>query len=48
MKQTFDRHIYHVLLFATALTLTAGTVVYHFVEKFPWLDAYYFSVVTLA
>ncbi len=28
--------------------LTLGTVVYHHVEKFPWVDAYYFSVVTLA
>lgn len=40
--------MYHVLLAATALTLGIGTVFYHIVEKFSWLDAYYFSVVTLA
>lgn len=25
-----------------------GTVVYHFTEKFTWLNSYYFSVVTLS
>lgn len=48
MKQTLNEHIYHVLLIAVVLTLAAGTLVYHLVEKFSWVDAYYFSVVTLA
>lgn len=48
MQSVLDRHMYHVLLAATALTLGIGTVFYHIVEKFSWLDAYYFSVVTLA
>lgn len=28
--------------------ITVGTVFYHFVEKLSWVDAYYFSVITLA
>lgn len=48
MQEVFDRHIYHILLGLTALTLGIGTVFYHFVEDFSWLDAYYFCVVTLA
>lgn len=43
-----EKHIYNYLLVATGLILSLGTVFYHFVEKFSWLDAYYFSVVTLA
>lgn len=38
---------YHYLVGLTLLTLTAGTVFYHFIEHFSWLNAYYFSVVTL-
>lgn len=45
---TFDRHAYRILLAFALATLATGTVVYHFVEKFSWLDSYYFSVVTLA
>jgi voltage-gated potassium channel len=48
MQSAFDRHIYRVLVTAAALTLGVGTMFYHFVEKFSWVDAYYFSVVTLA
>jgi ABC-type microcin C transport system permease subunit YejB len=48
MQQTFDRHIYRILLGAVVVMLGIGTVVYHLVEHFRWLDAYYFSVVTLA
>jgi voltage-gated potassium channel Kch len=46
--QTFNRHIYRILLAAAAFMIGLGTIVYHIVEKFPWVDAYYFSVVTLA
>lgn len=38
---------YRILLGLTVFVLAAGTVFYHFVEKFAWIDAYYFSVVTL-
>ncbi|GEM_PF-1491991 len=48
MQQTFDKHIYRFLLGLVIFMLGLGTVVYHFVEGFSWLDAYYFSVVTLA
>lgn len=46
--QTFDRHVYRILIALVLVTLTTGTIVYHIVEKFSWLNAYYFSVVTLA
>ena len=48
MQQTFDRHVYRLLLGFAVFMITLGTVVYHIVEKFSWLNAYYFSVVTLA
>jgi voltage-gated potassium channel len=48
MSEAFDRHIYRILLALAAITILVGMVVYHLVEKFSWLDAYYFSVVTLA
>jgi voltage-gated potassium channel len=47
LEQTFDRHIYRVLLGVVACTLAIGTVVYHVVEGLSWMDAYYLSVVTL-
>ncbi len=46
--QNFDKHAYRILLGLALGMLATGTVVYHFVEKFSWVDAYYFSVVTLA
>jgi len=48
MQHTFDRHIFRILLGLVALTLAIGTMVYHFVEKLSWVDAYYLSVATLA
>lgn len=36
------------LLALTAVVLLMGTIFYHYVEKFSWLDAYYFCVITLA
>lgn len=39
---------YFGLVAALALgVLATGTVFYHFVEKLSWLNAYYFSVITL-
>lgn len=43
-----DRHVYRLLVAAALITLCTGTVVYHFVEKLSWVNAYYFSVVTLS
>lgn len=48
MKPTYSVHIYSILVATALATLAIGTVVYHFVEKLSWVDAYYFSVVTLA
>jgi voltage-gated potassium channel Kch len=44
----FDRHVFRILLGVVVITLLIGTTVYHYVEHLAWVDAYYFSVVTLA
>jgi voltage-gated potassium channel Kch len=38
---------YRDLLLTTSLTLAFGTVVYHFIEGWSWINALYFSVITL-
>jgi voltage-gated potassium channel len=43
-----DTYAYRHIALLAAFILLAGTVFYHFVEGISWLDAYYFSVVTLA
>jgi voltage-gated potassium channel len=48
MNLDYNARAYHYLVGLAILTLGTGTVVFHFVEKFSWVDAYYFSVVTLA
>lgn len=48
MQEKFDKHIYHILFVSTLATLGIGTLVYRLVEDFSWVDAYYFSVITLA
>tara|TARA_Y100001956_G_C4013305_1_gene138653 strand:- start:59 stop:391 length:333 start_codon:yes stop_codon:yes gene_type:complete len=35
------------LVISTVITLLMGTCVYHFIEGWRWLDAIYFSVMTL-
>jgi voltage-gated potassium channel len=47
MNTQFDKHIYRILMFAALSALTIGTVFYHLVEHLNWLDAYYFSVISL-
>jgi voltage-gated potassium channel len=42
-----DRYIYRYLVGVTVALIAGGTVFYHAVEKFSWLNAYYFCVVTL-
>jgi voltage-gated potassium channel len=39
---------FHFLTSVTLIVLGIGTLFYHFVEKLKFLDALYFSVVTLA
>lgn len=46
-KQVLEQHAYRLLLSAVVITLATGTIVYHLVEKLTWLNAYYFSVITL-
>jgi ABC-type microcin C transport system permease subunit YejB len=48
VKETFDQHVFRILLVATLSIVALGTVVYHITEKFSWLNSYYFSVVTLS
>lgn len=38
---------YRDLLLTTILVLSVGTVVYHFLEGWNWLDSVYFSIITL-
>lgn len=38
---------YRSLLFATNFFLVIGTIVYHTIENWSWLDSLYFSVITL-
>ncbi len=38
---------YRGLLFASAGIVTIGTVVYHYIEGWSWLDSLYFSTITL-
>lgn len=48
MQPEFNPKIYRLLLAITGLLLLLGTIFYHYVEHFPWFDAYYFCVITLA
>lgn len=43
----FQDRVYRNLSIATGITLSVGTIVFHFVEKFSWIDAFYFSATTL-
>lgn len=47
MKDSIEKYIYRYLLIAALSAITLGTIFYHFVEDLSWLDAYYFSVVSL-
>jgi voltage-gated potassium channel len=48
MQSNFDKAAYKYLLSLTIFMVLLGIIVYHLVEKFSWVDAYYFSVITLA
>ncbi len=45
--RAFRNHEFRVLFSLAAVTLLLGTVVYHNVEHWRWLDSLYFSVTTL-
>lgn len=38
---------YRDLLITTSVVLSIGTVVYHYLEDWSWIDSLYFSVITL-
>jgi len=47
LSKGFRNHEFQVLFSLTIFILTLGTVVYHRVENWNWLDSLYFSVTTL-
>ncbi len=38
---------YRILILATIIIVLIGTVFYHFIENWNWIDSFYFSVITL-
>ena len=47
-RQSFADPGFRALIFVFGLLMTTGTVFYHRVEEWSWLDSAYFSVVTMA
>ena len=47
LNDFFRDRPYRNLALATAIVLIAGTLLYHFIEGWRWLDSLYFSVITL-
>jgi voltage-gated potassium channel len=43
-----SKRVFRYLTAAVAITIVIGTIFYHYVEGWGWIDSYYFSVVTLA
>jgi voltage-gated potassium channel len=43
-----SKHTFRFLAAAVVGLLAVGTMFYHLVEKLSWLNAYYFSVITLS
>lgn len=39
---------YRLIVAAFFVLLTTGTIIFHFLEGWKWLDAFYFSMITLA
>ena len=39
---------YYILLSLAITVVTVGTVVFHLLEKWSWIDSFYFTVITLA
>ena len=48
MTDDSAKRTYKILVAALVVIVAGGTIFYHFVEHFSWVDAYYFCVVTLA
>jgi len=39
---------YRSLLVTTSMVVTGGSIFYHFVEGWGWIDCFYFSIITLS
>lgn len=39
---------YRSLLLTTLMVVTGGSIFYHFVEGWRWIDCFYFSIITLS
>jgi hypothetical protein len=44
----FSDAVFRGLLFAALAALVTGTIFYHYVEGWSWLDSFYFCTITLA
>lgn len=42
---TWNQYAYHLLALAALTTIGLGTLVYHWLEDWSWVDSLYFSVV---
>lgn len=42
---TWQKYAYHFLALAAVSALVVGTVAYHYIEGWSWVDAFYFSAV---
>ncbi len=47
LSTTWDDHVYKILSISALLLLTTGTIGYHFLEDWSWVDSLYFSVVAV-
>ena len=46
-SQAWNRNAFRYLAGLALVALGIGTVVYHFIEEWTWVDSFYFSSVTL-
>jgi len=46
--QELQKYLFRTLIITVAVVLATGTIFYHHVENWSWLDSYYFCVVTLS
>lgn len=46
-SEIWDEHLYKILSVSALLLLAVGTVGYHLLERWSWVDSLYFSVVAV-
>lgn len=44
-ESVWRNHAYHILGVAAVLVLIVGTIAYHYIEGWSWIDSFYFSAV---